>query len=226
MDYYKKYLKYKNKYFNLKYSFETAESNIKQAQSDLIKAKKLVNDLYIIASNKTDIVKNNRYDTRANNEHKQAIANYNKAVNESLRLEKLVHAYNRTLGNNTSSNSLYQENTSPNPYDNSLNRLINETIDFLIKDIPNTNRHIYNLNKCYQNPRLNQTIKNQIERQYEYYTVDLKEKQDIFTALNNQKNKIENTYTLNQLKIVSENLKNIDLQSVAHKNSLIQYCQM
>jgi hypothetical protein len=224
--YFKKFLKYKNKYFNLKYSFEIAQTNIKQAQLDLAKSKKLVNDLYIIASAKTEAVNNNKYDTRANNEHKQAISNYNKAVNESIRLEKLVNDYNKSLGNYSNTNSFNQTNTSNNPYENSLNRMIDETIQFLNKDIPNTNRHIYNLENCYQNPRLSQTSKNQIERQYEYYTTDLKEKQAIFTAVTNQKNKIKNTYTLNQLKLTLDNLKNIDLQSVAHKNALKPYCEI
>jgi len=219
--YFKKFLKYKNKYFNLKYSFEIAQSNIKQAQIDLAKSKKLVNELYIIASAKTDAVNMNKYDTRANNEHKQAIANYNKAVNESIRLEKLINEYNKSLGNYSNTNSVNKTN---DPYENSVNRLLDETINFLKTDIPNTKRHIYNLEQCYQNPRLNQTTKKQIERQYEYYTSDLKEKQAIFTDVTNQKNKIRNVYTLNQLQLSLNNLKNIDLQSVAHKNALKQYC--
>jgi hypothetical protein len=220
LNYYDKYLKYKNKYFNLKYSFETAQINIKQAQRDLDKSKKLVNELYIKAFNKTEVLNNSLYDTRANNDHKQSIANYNKAVNESLRLEKLVNEYNKVLGYTSSQVSSY----SNNPYDNSFHRLMDETIHFLNKDMPLVEKHIYNLQHCYQNPRLNINTKHQIEKQYEYYTKDFKEKQEIYNAVLNQKNKIKNSYTLNQLTSVFDNLKNISLQMNAHINSLKSYC--
>ena len=228
MNYYKKYLKYKQKYlnllneksYNLKYSYETAQNNIKQATYDLAKSKKLVNELYIKAFNKTEDVNNLSYDTRANNEHKQSIINYNKAVNESLRLEKIINEYNKALGYTSSQVQSY----SNNPYDNSFQRLMDETIQFLNKDIPLIEKHIYNLQHCYQNPRLNINMKHQIEKQYEYYRKDFQEKKDIYNAVLNQKNKIKNSYNLNQLTSVLDNLKNISLQMNAHINSLKPYC--
>jgi hypothetical protein len=228
MNYLKKYLKYKQKYlnllneksYNLKYSYETAQNNIKQATYDLAKSKKLVNELYIKAFNKTEAINNSLYDPRANNEHKQSIANYNKAVNESLRLEKIVNEYNKALGYTSSQVKSY----SNNPYDNSFHKLMDETINFLYKDIPLVEKHIYNLQHCYQNPRKDINMKHQIEKQYEYYTKDLQEKKDIYNAVLNQKNKIKNSYTLNQLTGVFDNLKNISLQMNAHIYSLKNYC--
>ena len=153
-------------------------------------------------------------------ETEQAIANYNKAVNESLRLEKIVNEYNKALGYTSSQVKSY----SNNPYDNSFYRLMDETINFLYKDIPLVEKHITNLQNCYQNPRLNINTKHQIEKQYEYYTKDFQEKKDIYNALLNQKNKIKNSYNLNQLTLVLDNLKNISLQMNAHINSLKSYC--
>jgi hypothetical protein len=222
--YYNKYLKYKNKYFNLKYSFETAQSNIKQVENDLATSKKLVNNLYIKASNKLEIVNKSPSNITANNEHKQAVVEYNKAVNESLRLEKIVNDYKKALGYKSNANVV--SNKSKNPYEDSINKYMNEIELFLNKDIPEINRYLDNLERCYKNPKLNYNTKNQIEKQHEYYISDLKEKQNTLNLVISQKNKIKNTFNLNQLKLILDNLKNIDLQSRAHKNILKDFCSI
>lgn len=216
-NFFNKYMKYKNKYFNLKYSFETAQMNIKQAEFDLEKSKKKTNNLYIIVTSKLNALERFPSNSTLISDHKKAVNDYNKAVAESVKLQNLVNDYKKALGYNTSNNNLPSNN---NAYENSRSKYIRDILIFLESDIPKIRKHLSNLQMCYSNSRLSPNIKEQIEKQFQYYTTDLQEKEVIY---NNFKNTIVGD-NLNNLKLILENLKNIDLQFNAHKNILSPYC--
>jgi hypothetical protein len=213
-------MKYKNKYFNLKYSFETAQMNIKQAEFDLEKSKKRINELYIVVTSKLNTLQRSPSNPTIINDHKKAVNDYNKAVGESIRLQNQVNDYKKALGFKTSNNNLPSNSNSA--YENSRSKYIREILIFLENDIPKIKKYLSNLQKCYSNSRFNNDIKEQIEKQYQYYTSDLQEKEIIY---NNFKNTIVGD-KLNNLKLILENLKNIDLQFNAHKNILSSYCSL
>ena len=219
-DFFYKYMKYKNKYFNLKYSFETAQMNIKQAEFDLEKSKKRINELYIVVTSKLNALQRSPSNPTIINDHKKAVNDYNKAVGESIRLQNQVNDYKKALGFKTSNN--IPSNNSNSAYENSRSKYIREILIFLENDIPKIKKYLSNLQKCYSNSRFNNDIKEQIEKQYQYYTSDLQEKEIIY---NNFKNTIVGD-NLNNLKLILENLKNIDLQFNAHKNILSSYCSL
>jgi hypothetical protein len=219
-DFFYKYMKYKNKYFNLKYSFETAQMNIKQAEFDLEKSKKRINELYIVVTSKLNTLQRSPSNPTIINDHKKAVNDYNKAVGESIRLQNQVNDYKKALGFKTSNNNLPSNSNSA--YENSRSKYIREILIFLENDIPKIKKYLSNLQKCYSNSRFNNDIKEQIEKQYQYYTSDLQEKEIIY---NNFKNTIVGD-KLNNLKLILENLKNIDLQFNAHKNILSSYCSL
>jgi len=219
-DFFYKYMKYKNKYFNLKYSFETAQMNIKQAEFDLEKSKKRINELYIVVTSKLNALQRSPSNPTIINDHKKAVNDYNKAVGESIRLQNQVNDYKKALGFKTSNN--ISSNNSNSAYENSRSKYIREILIFLENDIPKIKKYLSNLQKCYSNSRFNNDIKEQIEKQYQYYTSDLQEKEIIY---NNFKNTIVGD-NLNNLKLILENLKNIDLQYNAHKNILSSYCSL
>ena len=219
-DFFYKNRKYKNKYFNLKYSFETAQMNIKQAEFDLEKSKKRINELYIVVTSKLNALQRSPSNPTIINDHKKAVNDYNKAVGESIRLQNQVNDYKKALGFKTSNN--IPSNNSNSAYENSRSKYIREILIFLENDIPKIKKYLSNLQKCYSNSRFNNDIKEQIEKQYQYYTSDLQEKEIIY---NNFKNTIVGD-NLNNLKLILENLKNIDLQFNAHKNILSSYCSL
>jgi len=220
-DFFYKYMKYKNKYFNLKYSFETAQMNIKQAEFDLEKSKKRTNELYIVVTSKLNALKRFPSNPTLISDHKKAVNDYNKAVGESIRLQNQVNDYKKALGFSTSNNNL-PSNNSNSAYENSRSKYIRDILIFLDNDIPKIRNYLSNLQRCYSNPRLQNDVKEQIEKQFQYYTTDLQEKEIIY---NNFKNTVVGD-NLNNLKLILENLKNIDLQFNAHKNILSSYCYL
>jgi hypothetical protein len=213
-------MKYKNKYFNLKYSFETAQMNIKQAEFDLEKSQKKTNELYIAVTSKLNVLERSPSNPNLISDHKKAVNDYNKALAESIRLQNQVNDYKKALGFKTNNN--LPSNNSNSAYENSRSKYIREILIFLENDIPKIKKHLSNLQKCYSNSRLNPNIKEQIEKQYQYYTTDLKEKEIIY---DNFKNTIVGD-NLNNLKLILENLKNIGLEFNAHKNILSSYCSL
>jgi len=215
-NFFNKYMKYKNKYFNLKYSFETAQMNIKQAEIDLEKSKKKTNNLYINVTSKLNVLERFPSNPTLISDYKKAVNDYNKAVAEGVKLQNLVNDYKKALGYNTS-NNLPSNNNS---YENSKSKYIRDILIFLENDIPKIKRYLSNLQTCYLQSKLPPNIREQIEKQFNYYTIDLQEKETIY---NNFKNTSIGD-NLNNLKLIFENLKNIDLQFNAHKNILLPYC--